>query len=117
MLWQLCRSFLVQNGNKNATHLKPRIAQQTLQANKESVSRLIERESQYPIQHTKVYDQYTFLINKQVSSTLRVLVLIRDVDFFSTHLPLSDANIAALILRTFCCVFVLFRPNKKWSSF
>ncbi len=56
-----------QGGNKAQTHLKPRIAHEILQAHKDRVVALLQRESTHPLAHTKVYDKYTFLINRQVS--------------------------------------------------
>ena len=46
--------------------LRPIILEDILKAHKQKVKAVIERESEGPKDHLKIYDKYMFLINKQV---------------------------------------------------
>lgn len=56
----------LQSGSKAKAFLKPIILEEILQSHKDKVAQLIQRESQKPMEHAKLYDKYSNLINKQV---------------------------------------------------
>lgn len=56
------------NGSKSQAQLKPIILKDILQAHKAKVTAIVASESQLPMQHTKLYDKYSFLINKQAEA-------------------------------------------------
>ena len=58
--------FFFQSGSKSQAYLKPIILEEILQSHKQRVSEIVASESQLPMAHTKLYDKYSFLINKQV---------------------------------------------------
>ena len=55
-----------QGGNKSKPQLKPIILESILDSHKEQVIALVKEESEKPVQHTQLYDKYSFLINRQV---------------------------------------------------
>ena len=58
--------FTLQGGNKSKAYLKPCILKEILDEHRQKVIDLVQRESLKPQEHAKLYDKYSFLIDKQV---------------------------------------------------
>ena len=57
--------------------LRPIMPPEIEKVHKENISALIERESKRPQEHSKVFDRFSFLINKQVSCAFKLCLIVK----------------------------------------
>ena len=95
--------MLLQQGSKNRATLKPIILDEILEGHKEKVLKLIKKEALGPMEHTKLYEKYEFLVSKQVGQPLTSWILIAYINCHMTSLTLSVPSLdwAGLDIKDF----------------